>query len=322
MAEPVRSARPDRRHGRRPAAPLPPAWQHALEAYASHLADERMLAAHTCRAYLADAAQLAAFCAGFGIDDPAEVEPLVLRRHLAALVGADYARASTARKAASTRSLFALLARRGLVPGDPAAALGTPRGERRLPRVLTTEQVDALLAACPSTGADGLRDRAVLELLYASGARVSELVGLDVEAFDLATGTARLHGKGSKDRLVPVGEPGCLAVERYLGDGRPEHAAAATGPVPPALLLDARGRRLHDRAARTIVEVAGERAGVGHVTPHTLRHSYATHLLRGGADLRSVQELLGHSSLATTQRYTHLTRDHVRTTYDHAHPRA
>ena len=304
---------------------LPPAWRHALAAYRSHLSEERMLAVHSTRAYLADAAQLADFCASFGIEDPDEVEPLVLRRHLAALVGAGYARASVARKAASARSLFALLARDGLVGSDPAAALGTPKGERRLPRVLRPEQVGALLAVPDTSQPEGLRDRALLELLYASGARVAELVGLDLDGLDLAAATARLQGKGSKERVVPIGEAACQAIERYLGEGRPVLAAAAgtaDRPATPALFLDRRGRRLHDRAARGAVEQAAARAGLGHVTPHTLRHSYATHLLQGGADLRSVQELLGHEALSTTQRYTHLTREHVRKSYDNAHPRA
>lgn len=303
-------------------AALPPRWVHALDVYGSHLEDERMLAAHTTRAYLADAAQLAVFCTDFGIDDPDEVEPLVLRRHLAALAGAGYARASVARKAATLRSLFRLLRKAGLVAADPAADLGTPKGERRLPRVLRRDQVAALLAVPDRATADGQRDLAALELLYASGARVSELVGLDMDALDLTVGTARLLGKGSKERLVPIGEPACVAVERYLDRGRPLHAAAARGSVPPALLLDRWGRRLPDRTARSIVERCAAAAGIGSATPHTLRHSYATHLLEGGADIRSVQELLGHAAASTTQLYTHLSRDHVRTSYDHAHPRA
>lgn len=301
---------------------LPAGWAHALEVFGRHLVEERMLAEHTVRAYLADAEQLAAFCAGFGIVEPAEVEPLVLRRHLAALVADGYARASIARKVASAGSFFGLLARRGVVDADPTLLLSAPKGERRLPRVLRRDQVEALLAGAGSDTPDGLRDRALLELLYASGARVSEVVGLDVDALDLTTGTARVHGKGSKERIVPVGEPACVAIERYLGSGRPAHAAAAEGTAPPALLLDRRGRRLSDRAARAVVTAAGEAAGVGHVTPHTLRHSFATHLLEGGADLRSVQELLGHVALSTTQRYTHVSRKHLRASYDDAHPRA
>jgi site-specific recombinase XerD len=300
---------------------LPVAWQHALEAYRSHLAEERMLAAHTTRAYLADARQLAAFCAGFGIADPDEVEPLVLRRHLAALQRGGYARASLARKAAAARSLFRLLAEEGLVTDDPASGLGSPKHERRLPKVLRPDQVVALLRQPDTATPDGQRDRALLELLYASGARVSEVVGLDVDALDLGSATVRLHGKGSKDRIVPLGEPACRAIERYLGAGRPVHAGA-TGHPPPALLLNARGMRLGDRSARRAVEEHAAAAGLGHVTPHALRHSYATHLLEGGADLRSVQELLGHAALSTTQLYTHLSREHVRTAYDHAHPRA
>lgn len=298
-----------------------PRWLGALEAYRDHLAHERMLAVHTVRAYVADVEQLAAFCRSFGIADPSEVEPLVLRRHLAALVGAGAARASVARKTASIRSFFRLLARRGLVTADPAALLSTPKGTRRLPRVLRRDQVEQLLAVPDDTEPDGQRDRAVLELLYGSGARVSELLGLDVDALELTTGSARLHGKGAKERLVPLGEPACIAVERYLTDGRLVHVTASPAGTP-ALLLDRRGRRLPDRTARAIVEEAGRRAGIGHVTPHTLRHSYATHLLEGGADIRSVQELLGHADAATTQRYTHLSRDHVRSSYDNAHPRA
>lgn len=299
---------------------LPASWRHALETYRSHLTEERMLAAHTVRSYLADAVQLASFCAEFGIDDPDEVEPLVLRRHLAGLVSAGYARSSVARKSASARSLFRLLTRRGLVSRDPAADLGTPKGERRLPTVLRRDQVVALLEAPDAGTPTGMRDRALLEVLYASGARVAELVGLDVDALDLSRGSVRLLGKGSKERVVPVGEPACIAVERYLAEGRP--VLAAEGRGDPALFLDRRGGRLPDRAARQVVYDAAAQAGLGHVTPHTLRHSYATHLLEGGADVRSVQELLGHVATSTTQLYTHVSRELVRTSYEHAHPRA
>lgn len=303
---------------------LPPAWAHAIDVYGRHLRDERMLADHTVTAYLRDARQLGGFCTGFAIDDPDEVVPLVLRRYLAALVADGYARASVARKAATIRSFFTLAIRRGLVGRHPAAALGTPKGTRRLPRVLRPAQARALLTAPPADTPVGLRDRALLELLYASGARVSEAVGLDVDAADLATATVRLHGKGDKQRLVPLGEPACQALERWLAQGRPVLLAAASESRPDdgGVFVNTRGRRLSPRGAYTIVEQAGRAAGLGRISPHTLRHSYATHLLQGGADLRSVQELLGHAALSTTQTYTHLSREHVRSSYDHAHPRA
>lgn len=304
------------------AGALPPAWEHACEVFAVHLRDERMLTDHTVDAYLVDTRQLGAFCAGFAIDDPDEVAPLVLRRYLAALADAGYARASLARKAASVRAFFALLMRRGLTDGDPSALLASPTPDRRLPRALRPEQVARLLEAPDTSTPVGQRDRALLELCYASGARVSELVGLDVDGVDLASATARLRGKGDKERLVPVGDPACLALERWLADGRPRLVAHVHDPDPAALFLGVRGQRLSVRGARTAVERAAVAAGLGRVSPHTLRHSYATHLLEGGADLRSVQELLGHVALSTTQTYTHLSRDHLRRSYDGAHPRA
>jgi len=300
-------------------AELPSRWASALDGYVVHLRDERMLAGHTVAAYVRDARQLAGFCAGHGVDDPAEVEPLVLRRFLAALAEEGYARASLARKAAAARGWFALLARRGLVPADPALQLGTPKGERRLPKVLTVIQVGRLLGAPDAATPSGQRDRALLELLYASGARVSEAVGLDVDGIDLVAGAARLFGKGSKERIVPLGEPACVAIERYLHDGR---MALAGAGQPAALFLNGKGERLGVRDAREAVDRAARVAGLGRVTPHTLRHSYATHLLEGGADLRAVQELLGHVALSTTQIYTHVSREHLRSTYEHAHPRA
>ena len=300
---------------------LPPAWEGAVAQYGVHVRDERMLAPLTVAAYLSDVRQLAGFCASFGIDDPDEVEPLVLRRWLGALAGESYARTSLARKSAAARTFFALLLRQGLITTDPAVHLGTPKVGRRLPKALRRDQVAALLGAPPADTPVGLRDRAALELLYGSGARVSELAGLDTDAVDLSSGTARLFGKGSKERIVPLGEPACLAVERWLSGGRPVLAERASSP-PPALFLTTRGARVSSGDLRTAVRRAAAAAGLGTVTPHTLRHSYATHLLEGGADLRSVQELLGHVALSTTQIYTAVSRDHLRASYDHAHPRA
>ena len=299
---------------------LPPLWIDALELFATHLRDERGLAQATVAAYGRDGRQLAEFCAGFAIDDPDEVEPLVLRRHLAELTAGGYARASLARKSAALRVLFRLLARRGLVRRDPSALLGTPSQGSSLPKALRRDQVERMLAVHDPTTALGLRDVALIELLYASGARVAEAVGLDVGGVDLGGRLVRLHGKGGKDRIVPLGDPACQALARWLRAGRPVLAGEAT--PGGALLLGARGGRLSARGAYAIVERAGVRAGVGHVTPHTLRHSYATHLLEGGADLRSVQELLGHTALSTTQVYTHVSQGHLRATYHRAHPRA
>lgn len=241
----------------------------------------------------------------------------MVRRFLAELGRRGYARASLARKAATVRALFALLAARGLVAADPAAGLATGRSGRSLPRVLRVDEVERMLAV-PDTSPTGLRDRALLEFLYASGARVSELVGLDDEDVDLVAGTARLWGKGSKERMVPLGEPVRAALARWLDEGRP----ALVGGMTAVVFCGPRGDRLDPRTVRRTVERCAAAAGLTKVTPHTLRHSYATHLLEGGADLRSVQELLGHAALATTQIYTHVTREQLRSAYEHAHPRA
>jgi len=316
---------------------LPPAWRDAVEVFELYLRDGRGLAVATVTAYLGDARQFAGFCAGFGIDDPISIEPLVLRRYLAALAAEGYSRRSLARKAAALRGLFQLLTRRGLIERDPAALLATPKGPTHLPNVLRRDQIERLLAAQDQSTPTGMRDAALIELLYASGARVAEAVGLDVNALDLTCRLVRLQGKGGRERIVPLGEPACLALDRWVSQGRPMLARPTLSrqapPAPPqeplaspqptgALFLGRRGGRLSARAAYEIVARAGVAAGVGRLSPHTFRHSYATHLLEGGADLRSVQELLGHAALSTTQIYTHVTREHLRGSYDRAHPRA
>ena len=299
---------------------LPDGWTAAVERFRVHLVDERGRAAHTVSAYVADAVQFARFCDGFGIAGPAEVEPLVLRRWIAELDRAGYARSSMSRKTSAVRQWFDVLAMGGVVDDDPAARLGTRRPDRTLPRVLRVDQVTALLdAAEAGSPATGVRDRAVLELLYGAGARVSELVGADLDAYDVERGTVRLLGKGSKERLVPLGQPALEALVRWVHDHRPRLPGAAGSR---ALFISTSGTRLSDRAVRRLVDKAARRAGLPHVTPHTLRHSFATHLLEGGADVRSVQELLGHVSVSTTQIYTHVSRAHLRQTYEGAHPRA
>jgi site-specific recombinase XerD len=299
---------------------LSPAWQEAVEVFELHLRDGRGLAAATVAAYLRDARQLAGFCTELGIEDPDEIEPLVLRRYLAALTAEEYSRRSLSRKAAALRGFFRLLTRRGLIEQDPSALLAMQKGSAGLPRVLRRDQINRLLKAQGQDTPQGLRNTALIEFLYGSGARVAEAVSLDVDALNLPGRLIRLQGKGERERIVPVGEPTSLALDRWLSQGRPVLARAMmpTG----ALFLGDRGGRLGARAMYAIITRAGVTAGIGHLTPHTLRHSYATHLLEGGADLRSVQELLGHAALSTTQIYTHVTREHLRGSYDRAHPRA
>ncbi|HEX2374417.1 MAG TPA: tyrosine recombinase XerC [Actinomycetota bacterium] len=315
---------------------LAPAARHALDAFVAHLRDERGLSANTVAAYRRDLTQFLQFAARAGVTDPAGVEPLLLRRFLALQRTRGLAASSIARKAAALRAGFRFLARRGLIDADPAAGLGVPRGPRRLPVVLKPGQVDRLLAGPEPVDPAGLRDRAILELLYATGIRVGELCGLRLGDVDLAADTVLVLGKGAKQRIVPFGEPARAALLAYLVNGR---AAMAPGPGRPtiptrsgaedrpadreALFFNRRRRPMSQRDVRGMLEryrvAAGAPAGT---SPHTLRHSYATHLLEGGADLRAVQELLGHVALTTTQTYTHVSNERLRRVYEQAHPRA
>ncbi|HUG84147.1 MAG TPA: tyrosine recombinase XerC [Euzebya sp.] len=310
-----------------PDDPMGEGWGGAIEAFRRHLALEKGHSGHTVDAYVRDVTQLARWCEGFAILDPDEVTLQVLRRFIGDRRRQGLAKASIGRKRASLRAFYAYAIRRGLVTHDPASILDTPRLDKRLPKALRRDQVASLIADAAGSG-DPLdqRDTAILELLYASGARISELVTLDLEALDLVQARARLHGKGDKQRLVPLGQPAVQALQRWVHGGRVALAtqAAEGGREVPvsAAFLGARGGRLDRSEAYRMVTRRGLRAGVGHVTPHMLRHSYATHLLEGGADLRSVQELLGHVALATTQTYTHISREHLRSVYAQAHPRA
>jgi site-specific recombinase XerD len=312
----------------RSAAADPPAssaaWAAALDAFTSHLALEQGRSQHTVAAYRRDVTDLSRTCAAWGYVHPGEVDRRVLRRYLADLDERGYARSTIARRVASLRGFYALLERRGMVAEDPAVLITAPRQGRHLPRVLRVDEVDRLLVAPALETPAGGRDRALLELLYASGARVAEACGLDLDAVDLRQEVVRLAGKGGKERIVPLGEPAVDAIQAYLSAGRPALAAARRPgqPTTAAVFLNGRGARLGTRDARTAVQRAATAAGLGHVTPHTLRHTVATHLLESGADLRMVQELLGHASLATTQRYTHLSRGRLREVHAMAHPRA
>lgn len=299
-------------------APLPAPWQAAIDLLVDHLELERGRRRNTVDAYRRDATDAARRFASWGIEHPAEVELLTLRRYLADLADRGYARSTLARRASTLRVWFGVLTRRDVVPRDVAALLATPRPGRHLPRVLRIDEVERLLVAPDPRSPVGVRDRALLELLYASAARVGEVCGLDLPAVDLVQQQVRLDGKGGAQRIVPLGRPATDALRTYLGVARPQLVTQATG----AAFLNRRGGRLGVRDARTAVGRAATLAGLGHVTPHTLRHTAATHLLEGGADVRQVQEFLGHRSLATTQRYTHLSRGRLREVHHLAHPRA
>jgi integrase/recombinase XerC len=298
-----------------------------MAAFIAHLRDERGLSSNTVAAYQGDLTQFFAFAAAAGRPAPADADPMLLRRYLAQLHARGLAAASLQRKVASLRACFRYLRRRGLVAGDPAALLEAPKGERRLPVVLKPRQVEALLAAPDAGDPVGLRDRAVLELLYATGIRVGELCGLRLPDVDLEARTVRVVGKGAKERLVPFGEPAHAALSAYLAAGRllmlpPAAADVAPGAIE-AVFLNRRAKPLTPRDARALL--ARYRIGTdapNGTSPHTLRHSFATHLLEGGADLREVQELLGHAALTTTQTYTHVSKERLRRVYEQAHPRA
>jgi integrase/recombinase XerC len=286
-----------------------------------HLRLERGLSEHTVQAYRGDISSLAVFLERSGTP-LLEAPYSMLRRWLAHLATRGYARSSIARKAASARTFYTWAWRRGLAPKNPAVLLGHPSSASRLPTVLKTAEASRLAAAPEGDDPVALRDRAALELLYGSGLRVAELCGLDVVDMDLASQRLRVMGKGSKERVVPMGDFAVRAVQEYLAAGRAWFLERAA-PGSPALFFNRRGKRLSPRDARTMVEryVGGMLQG-RKISPHTLRHSFATHLLEGGADIRTVQELLGHASLATTQRYTHVSKGRLFDAYRRSHPRA
>ena len=318
----VRGAAPDPPAGAPPA--LPPAFSAALDDFCDHLRLERDLSPHTVRAYRTDLASLFDHAARMQVTSPGELELATLRSWLARLHTQGAGRATLARRASSARTFTAWAVRRGLATGDPGARLTSPKPQRTLPVVLRKGEASAALDSVPATSDTDdvacLRDQAILELLYATGIRVSELCGLDRDDVDLDRRTIRVLGKGRKERTVPLGEPAVAAVLRWLDEGRPHWAGTDSGP---ALLLGARGRRLDPRTARRVVhERLAAVPGLPDLGPHGLRHTAATHLLEGGADLRTVQELLGHATLATTQIYTHVSIERLKASYDRAHPRA
>lgn len=295
----------------------------AVDAYLRHITIERGLAGHTVAAYQRDLARYVAWLTANGITDTDAITTLIVTEFAAEQASAIPAPAasSLARLQSSVRGLHRFLVREGAAQDEPTARLRPPKPPKRLPKALSVSQVEALIDAPPSDEPIGMRDRALLELLYATGARVSEAIDLDVD--DLAHGDVlRLRGKGSKERIVPLGSFARAAIDAYLTRVRPQLAHRAKS-ASPKLFLGARGAPLSRQSAWLVIQAAAERADLdAHVSPHTLRHSFATHLLQGGADIRVVQELLGHASVATTQIYTHVSVDTLRDVYALAHPRA
>ena len=307
-----------------------------INKFLEYISEQRNFSAHTVRAYQGDLEQFCGFLAG----EPGEAEaaprlsdrllavrPADVRAYLATLRDGRYRKSTIARKLAALRSLYKFLIRNGQVASSPVAVVRTPRQGRRLPTCLDESQVDALLSA-PTAGDDGddtpagrmlrMRDRAILETIYSAGLRIGELTGLEIGDLDTHGGTLHVRGKGKKERLVPLGSVAAEAVEDYL-----RARAAAGGEATEALFVNNRLGRLSARSVRRMLDKYLRQAGLpAGVTPHTLRHSFATHLLNRGADLRSVQELLGHKSISTTQIYTHLTTAGLKAVYDKAHPLA
>jgi len=295
-----------------------------LADYERHLVSERDLTPHTVRAYLSDVAGLLEHAARLGQNDVAELDLRTLRSWLAQQQVTGHSRTTLARRATAIRVFTAWLARTGQVPVDVGASLRSPKARQTLPPVLRQDEARALVEAAARLADDGspvgLRDAAMLELLYATAVRVGELVALDVDDLDRSRNVVRVFGKGRKERTVPFGGPAAQAVDSWLTRGRSQLVASGAGA---ALFVGARGRRIDQRAVRTLVHRwIAEVTGAPDIGPHGLRHTAATHLLEGGADLRSVQELLGHASLATTQLYTHVSTDRLRQAYRQAHPRA
>ena len=305
----------------------------SLAEYETWLRVERGLAPNSLAAYRRDLRRYTEYLRRHGDSDPGGVSEETVAAYVEKLRRARdddgkarYAPSSIARAVAAVRSFHRFCVEEGLVVSDPSEDIGGPRVPQGIPKALTEADVDALLGAVPGDDPRALRDRAILETLYAGGLRISELVGLERGDLDLRDGIARVLGKGSKERVVPLGRTARAALDDYLEHGRPElerHRTAAGNRSGDAVFLNARGGRLTRQGAWLIVRAAGDRAGLGdRLFPHVLRHSCATHMLDHGADIRVVQELLGHASLSTTQVYTRVSPERLRAVYDLAHPRA
>jgi len=294
--------------------------EEQLNSFIAYMRVERNASPRTVENYAREIREFLDFLRERGISGWGQVDRLVVRQYLAWLQGQGYVKASVARRLTEVRSFYRYLMRQGVVAANPLKVVSSPRLERRLPSFLTIEQVNSLLSTPDLATPQGLRDRALLEFLYASGMRVSEIVGLNLSNLERGLREARVWGKGGKERIVLLGEPAVAALESYLRLGRPRLAGDKANN---AVFLNRSGGRLSARSVQEALEKYAALAGLsGKVTPHTLRHSFATHLLDGGADLRVVQELLGHAHLSTTQVYTHVTQSQARKIYMQAHPRA
>lgn len=299
----------------------------AMRAWMSQLQVERGVAHNTVLSYTRDLSRYAAYLERVGVQRVEDVQPSHVNGFLQALRQGDeenrpLSASSASRTLVAVRGLHRFLVLEGEVAEDPAADIRPPRAAQLLPRAITIDDVDRLIAAAAiGNGAAAVRDRALVEVLYGTGARISEAIGLDVDDLDLRAGEVRLLGKGHKERIVPVGGFAARAIDNYLVRGRPALASLGTGT--PKLFLHARGGPMSRQSAWSVVRAAARRADIrGDIGPHTLRHSFATHLLDGGADVRVVQELLGHASVTTTQIYTLVSAQHLREVYAQAHPRA
>ncbi len=299
--------------------------QSSVDGFLDYMTVERGVSPNTLSAYRSDLAQLIEYlktnCFNGNGGGWEGVDEDMMSQYLLHLHALEYSDTTRARKVASSKSLFNFLVDEGIVTRDPTENISSPRIGRSLPDTLSADEVDTLLvSASKQETSDGMRDQAMFELLYASGLRVTELVSLNIADLDLEQGTVRCLGKGSKERLIPVHSGAVAILQRYIDEARPSFIKNTT---ERALFMNRRGQRLSRQGFWLILKAQSKRAGITKkITPHTLRHSFATHLLQGGAPLRHVQELLGHSSITTTQVYTHLTSEHVRTEYDKSHPRA
>jgi len=289
--------------------------QRYIDKFINYLKVERNASDHTIINYTID---LGVFKTFLGDRQIETIDHLALRRFLAELRAKNYAKRTIARKLASLRSLFRFLFREGYIKKNPITAISTPKLDRKLPVFLDVAKIERLLQSPSESDEAGVRDRALLETLYSTGIRVSELVGLDIDDVDIISGVVKVLGKGSKERVVPIGEPALNAIRKYL-----DTRAGSRVKDKDAVFLNNHGKRLTDRSVRRVIDKHIRACSMTEkISPHSLRHSFATHLLDRGADLRSVQELLGHANLSTTQIYTHVTMERLKSVYDKAHPRA